>query len=68
MTKEKMGAITLVLGVVLMLLAIVFVPFAVIWAINTLFPVLAIPYNFWTWLAMIVMNLTILYKPSIGAK
>lgn len=31
------------------------VPFAVIWALNTLF-VLGIPYTFWTWLAMLVVT------------
>lgn len=27
------------------------IPFITIWALNTLFPVLAIPYNLYTWLA-----------------
>jgi hypothetical protein len=31
-------------------------PFAIIWALNTLFPALAIPYNFWTWLATLVLG------------
>lgn len=30
-------------------------PLAGIWALNTLFPVLAIPYNFYTWLAAAIM-------------
>jgi len=30
----------------------VFAPAATIWALNTLFPALAIPMNFWTWLAV----------------
>ena len=34
----------------------VFGPFAVIWALNTMFPVLAIPYDFWTWLAVNIMH------------
>ena len=33
------------------------VPFAVIWALNTLFA-LGIPYTFWTWLAMLVVTAT----------
>lgn len=46
--------------VVLMVLAaailvIVYGPFITIWALNTLFPVLAIPSNFYTWLATIVV-------------
>jgi len=36
--------------------ALVFlVPFAVIWALNTLFA-LGIPYTFWTWLAMLIVT------------
>lgn len=37
-------------------LAIIFGPLALIWALNTLFPVLAIPYTFKTWLAMLIFN------------
>jgi hypothetical protein len=31
-------------------------PLAIVWALNTLFPVLAIPYTIWTWLAVIVLG------------
>ena len=31
-------------------------PFLTIWALNTLFPVLAIPYTFWTWAAVIIIS------------
>jgi len=41
---------------VLVVLLIVLGPLATIWAINTLFPVVAIPYTFWTWLAVIVLG------------
>lgn len=30
-------------------------PLAGIWALNTLFPILAIPYNFYTWLAAAIL-------------
>jgi uncharacterized membrane protein YccF (DUF307 family) len=33
---------------------VLFWPFALIWAVNTLFAT-AIPYTFWTWLAAMVM-------------
>ena len=38
-------------------LAIIFAPLALIWALNTLFPVLLIPYTFETWLAAVVFNM-----------
>lgn len=49
---------------VLIILAITFGPLAILWALNTLFPVLAIPYTFWNWLAVVVLNLTWMYKPA----
>lgn len=30
-------------------------PWLVIWAINTLFPTLAIPFNFWTWASVMIL-------------
>lgn len=42
---------------VLIIVAIVIAgPFASIWALNTLFPVLAIPYTFDTWVAMLLIG------------
>lgn len=45
--------------IVLLVLALVLTPFLVVWSLNTLFPVLAIPYNMDTWLAVIVLNMTV---------
>jgi tryptophan-rich sensory protein len=44
-------------GVVILMILLLFwlAPLATIWAMNTLFPVLMIPYTFWTWLAVIVL-------------
>lgn len=43
--------------VVLVVLAVIILgPWAVIWALNTLFPALAIPFTFWTWLAILVLG------------
>lgn len=44
--------IIILIALVIVLLA----PFATLWALNTLFPVLAIPYTFETWLAAIVLG------------
>ena len=41
---------------VLIIALIVFGPLCSIWALNTLFPVLAIPYTFETWLAMVLVG------------
>ena len=43
--------------VILVILLVVFGPFFTIWALNILFPVLAIPYTFDTWCAVILLGL-----------
>jgi hypothetical protein len=56
---------TLGAGVVLLFLGlIVFWPFVIIWSLNTLFPVLAIPFTFWTWLGMLVITATFASKST----
>ena len=45
--------------IVLAVAAIVFIfisPFFVLWAMNTLFPALAIPYTFETWCAIVLIG------------
>ena len=47
-----------VLVVIAMIIAlIVFGPFATIWAVNTLFPAITIPYTFETWCAVVVLGM-----------
>ena len=43
----------------LIILVVVFAPFATIWSLNTLFPALAIPFTFDTWLAVILLGAAI---------
>ena len=45
--------------VVLAILALVFAPFLVVWSLNTLFPVLAIPYTIEVWFAVLLLNMTV---------
>jgi len=49
----RLGAIGIILA---LLIWVVLFPWVVIWALNTLFPVLAIQYTFWTWLAVVVIG------------
>ena len=48
--------IKIVLGIVLIVILIAAGPLLVIWAVNTLFPALAIAYTFWTWLAVLILG------------
>ena len=41
-------------------------PLLTIWALNTLFPVLAIPYTVWTWAAALILGSLI--GPSVKVK
>jgi hypothetical protein len=43
----------------LIILCVILGPLIIIWSLNTLFPLLAIPYNIWTWLAVIGINASI---------
>jgi hypothetical protein len=52
-------ATKLVLMLALIVLLVVFGPFATIWSLNTLFPALAIGYTFETWLAIILLSAAI---------
>jgi hypothetical protein len=51
--RKKMNKMNLLL--VLMIALIILGPIATIWSLNTLFPVLAIPYTFETWVAAVVI-------------
>jgi hypothetical protein len=41
-------------------------PLLLIWALNTLFPVLAIDYTVWTWLAALILGATV--GPTVRVK
>jgi len=56
----------LILIVALVIFVVVIGPIATIWALNTLFPALAIPFTFDTWVAAVVLGG--LFKTSISRK
>lgn len=53
---SKIGYAGGVLFVLLLAAVIILGPLIVIWALNTLFPVLSIEYTFWTWLSVIIVG------------
>lgn len=61
---KNLGTISIVLVVLALVAAVIFWPFAVIFALNTLFPLLAIQSNFWTWLAVVILNTTYFIRPT----
>ena len=62
----KMNKIMLVVGFALLIVALVLLgPWLVIWAMNTLFPILVIPYTWQTWLAVLIMSAFFQTKVSV---
>jgi hypothetical protein len=49
------GIFKLIIGVTLIIFILIFGPIAGIWSLNTLFPVLAIPYTLQTWAAFFLL-------------
>jgi hypothetical protein len=55
------------IGIILLVVALIVAgPFLLIWALNTLFPVLAIDYTVWTWLAALILGATV--GPTVRVK
>ena len=58
MLNYKVTSLTgLLVAVALVIAAAVLFPFAVIWSLNTLFPVLSIAYSIDTWAAVIIFQM-----------
>ena len=54
---NSLGKLAAAGAVLLLVVAVILGPWIVIWAWNTLFgTVYAIPYTFWTWLAVLVLG------------
>lgn len=52
--------------IALVVLLVVFGPFATIWALNTLFPALVIPYTFETWVAVVLLSSVLKSTVKVG--
>jgi hypothetical protein len=55
-----------ILLIVLFILAVVVGPLVTLWSVNTLFPSLNIPYNFFTWLATVILGL--FFRGNVSVK
>ena len=52
-----MGNFLGIVGVIVLIAVLIIAgPLLLLWAMNTLFPVLAIPYTIWTWLAALIRH------------
>lgn len=57
----------LALIICLVIFLIIVGPLAIIWSLNTLFPVLAIPYTIWTWMAAFILT-SVITKSGVKMK
>ena len=48
--------IKVIVAVALIVVIMAIGPWLVIWALNTMFPVLAIEFTFWTWCAVVILG------------
>lgn len=55
----------ILLILLVVVLALVAGPLVTIWALNALFPALAIPYTFGTWLAVIIVGAVLRAKVEV---
>jgi hypothetical protein len=63
----KMSKLITAVGLIALVVALIIAgPLLLIWALNTLFPVLAIPYTIWTWLAALILGATV--SPTVKVK
>jgi hypothetical protein len=58
----------IVLAVIAVIALIIVGPLITIWSMNTLFPVLAIPYDIWTWLATVFLFAAVRANVSVKRK
>lgn len=63
-----MNLFNIVLGIILVVVLLAIGPLLVIWSLNTLFPVLAIPYTIWTWAAIILLGTFLRANVSVKRK
>ena len=55
-----------ILAIALVVVIMAIGPWLVIWSLNTLFPVLAIEFTFWTWCAVMIMG--VFFRANVTVK
>ena len=66
--KTILSAFGIVGVIIVAILLLVFGPFVTIWSLNTLFPALAIPYTFSTWIAVIWLGMAVRGNTTTSTK
>ena len=67
MKKMKNNVFAVLIAIIVIILILIFAPFLTIWSLNTLFPVLAIPYTMETWAATVIIT-GVIQSTNLGIK
>ena len=68
MNYSNLGAAAIIALIVVAIALVIIGPLIVIWSMNTLFPILAIPYDIWTWLATVFLFAAVRANVSVKHK
>ena len=60
------SAVKVTLAIALVVLLAALGPWLVVWSLNTLFPVLAIEFTFWTWCAVVILG--VFFRANVTVK
>ncbi len=60
--------IKVIMAAIIVVVLLALGPWLVIWSLNTLFPVLAIEFTFWTWGAVIILGTFLRANVSVKRK
>ncbi len=60
--------IKVIMAAIIVVVLLALGPWLVIWSLNTLFPVLAIEFTFWTWAAVIILGTFLRANVSVKRK
>jgi len=67
-TTTRKDTLTITALLILLVTLVVIGPLAVIWSLNTLFPILAIPFGFYQWAAVMLLNSIVFGKAYFTKK
>ena len=60
------SAVKVALAIAVIVLLAALGPWLVVWSLNTLFPVLAIEFTFWTWCAVVILG--VFFRANVTVK
>jgi hypothetical protein len=60
------STVKIIMAIAVIVLLAALGPWLVVWSLNTLFPVLAIEFTFWTWCAVVILG--VFFRANVTVK